>query len=327
MPTQNTQHVDALLTNVSIANWQSATNFIAGTVFPEIPVQKQSDLYVVIPAGDFNRDEMAPRADASQSAGGGYETGTDSYFCQVNAFHKDLGEQVKANSDTPFALRRATTAYLTMKGLIFKEKEFVRNFFSTGLWTTEFQGVASSPTGNQKLQWNDPNSDPIGDIKNEVTAQMLLTGGFKPTDLIIGPEVRDALELHPDIVDRVKYGTQSGVSIPTLDQIATLMNVQAIHVMEAVENTAGEGLDAVNAYIGGKHALLVYRTPTPGILEPSAGYTFTWAGLAGQGGMGTRILRYDIPLVPNAERIEIETAFDMKQISADMGTFYNDIVA
>ena len=44
-PTLSQVHVDAILTNSSVAYIQAADNFIANKVFPIVPVDKQSDLY------------------------------------------------------------------------------------------------------------------------------------------------------------------------------------------------------------------------------------------------------------------------------------------
>ena len=77
----------------------------------------------------------------------------------------------------------------------------------------------------------------------------------------------------------------------------------------------------------GKDALLLYVPARPGLKTPSAGYIFAWSGMLGAGAFGTRMVRIPIPLKGNgAERIEGEMAFDMKVVSADLGTFFHDIV-
>jgi len=95
----NTVHVDQLLSNVSVAFQQDASNFVASRAFPIVPVSKQSDKYVVIPRGDFNRDEMQKRADAAQSAGATFQLSDDNYFADVWALHFDLGKQTASNAD------------------------------------------------------------------------------------------------------------------------------------------------------------------------------------------------------------------------------------
>ena len=73
MPKMQNIHIDRALTNMSVAYMQDADVFIAGKVFPIIPVQKQSDLYFIYEKEDFFRDEAAERAAGTESAGGDYE--------------------------------------------------------------------------------------------------------------------------------------------------------------------------------------------------------------------------------------------------------------
>lgn len=328
MPTQNEVHVEGLLSNVSVAFQQDHENFIASRLFPDVPVDKQSDKYPYIPAGDFNRDEMERRADGTESAGGSFELSSDTYFAEVWAFHKDWGEQTVANADAEFELKEGITEYLTMKGLIRKEKMFASKFFTnTGVWSTDLQGVAGAPGAGEFRQWDDyVNSDPVKDITSARTSQQLLTG-FKPNTLVLSQEVLDVLELHPDIIDRVKYGAQTDISIAEISHLIKLFKVKRIEVMSAIENTAAKGQAASNAWIGGKNALLMYIPPAAGKFTPSAGYTFSWKGLTGQAGVGTRILSYDKPMTAGGKRLEIEMAFDFKQVAADMGTFFKDAIS
>jgi len=50
-PTSSGVHVDAVLTNISVAYIQNAMNFIAGRIFPTVPVTKQSDGYINLTIG------------------------------------------------------------------------------------------------------------------------------------------------------------------------------------------------------------------------------------------------------------------------------------
>jgi hypothetical protein len=97
--------------------------------------------------------------------------------------------------------------------------------------------------------------------------------------------------------------------------------------MKAIETTSKLGASTrTSAFIGGKHALLAYVPPAPGIMTPSAGYTFAWTGYLGAGPDGQRIKRFRMENLA-ADRIEIEMAFDMKVISADLGAFFNNAVS
>src|SRR4051812_35776166 len=98
-PMRSSVHVDRVLTNVSVAYLQSQDNFIATKVFPNIPVDKKSNVYFTYTKNDWFRDEAQVRAPASESAGSGYGVSTASYSADVFAFHKDVDDQVRDNSD------------------------------------------------------------------------------------------------------------------------------------------------------------------------------------------------------------------------------------
>lgn len=325
-PTAGDVHVNAPLTNISIAYIQGAENFIADRVFPNVPVQKKSDVYYAFDRGEFNRDEMTERAPATESAGGGYTVdNTASYLCRRYSFHKDVDDETRANSDSVLGSDRNATQYVSMKAMIKKEKIFATNYFAGSIWTNDYDGVNSGPTGDQVLQWDDASSTPIEDIRFAKTT-ILQSTGFEPNTLVIGQEVFDKLIDHPDIVDRVKYGAQSQVSTVDLPELQALFKIQRILVMKAIQNTANKGATNSHAFIGGKKALLLYAAPQPGIEVPSAGYTFSWAGLVGAGNMGTRIKKFRMDN-KSADRIEIDMAFDQKVVSADLGFFWDTVVA
>jgi hypothetical protein len=103
------------------------------------------------------------------------------------------------------------------------------------------------------------------------------------------------------------------------------MGIGRILVMKAIYNSAAEGATATHGFIGGKNALLCYAAPTPGLMTPSAGYTFSWTGFLGASPNGTRVKKFRIDH-RNTDRVELDMAFDQKLISADLGYFFNGIV-
>jgi hypothetical protein len=156
-PTQNQVHVDAILTNISVAYFQQNQNFIATRVFPVVPVSKQSDKFFTYTKNDWFRDEAQRRADATESAGGGYNLSTDSYQADVYAFHKDIGDQTRANADAPINVDREAAEFVTSRIALKMETQFVSNFFTTSIWGTD-----TTPSN----LWSDyTSSDPIGDIE------------------------------------------------------------------------------------------------------------------------------------------------------------------
>lgn len=326
-PTAGDVHVNRPLTNISIAMVQDAANFVAARVFPSISVASKSDTYYVYDRGEFNRDEMEERAPSTETAGGGYTVdATPTYNCRLHGFHKDIDDQIRSNADSQFQLDREATIFVTNKALVKREKLWVSKFFAGGLWTNDWDGVSAGPGANQVLQWSDPASTPIENVRAAKTS-VLESTGFRPNTLVLGQRVADALMDHPDFVDRVKYGqTNGGPAMVDEAVLARLFGVERVMVMAAIENTAAKGATNAHSFIGGKKALLCYSAPTPGLMTPSAGYTFSWTGHLGAGAEGNRIKKFRMENL-SSDRVEIEMAFDQKMIAADLGFFWDTIVA
>lgn len=321
-PGRSDVHVDRPLTSISLAFLQSDAGFVADRAFPRISVSKQSDTYFTYDRGYFNRAEMEKRAPATESAGANYTISTASYAADVWALHKDIADQVRANADAPLSLDREATQFLALQGLLRKEKEWVANYFVTGIWTTEVTGVSGAPGATQVQRWDEAASTPIEDVRTGIRSVQILTG-FRPNKMVLGREVLDALLDHPDIVGRLDRGQTTGPAMVMRESLAALFEMDEILVMDAIENTAAEGLANVHALIGGKHAVLLYAPPAPGLMTPAAGYTFQWTGLLAGGAAQISRMRMDLK---KADRVEIEMAFDQKLVSADLGYFFLTVV-
>lgn len=313
-PTQNQVHVDAILTNISVAYMQKAENFIASKIFPIVPVEKQSDKFFKYTKNDWFRDEAQRRADATESAGGGYNLSTDSYNAEVWAFHKDVGDQTRANADAPINVDREAVEFITSRLLLKMETQFVDSYFNTGIWGTDYTPA--------NLWSNYTTSDPLDDIEDAKRA-ILSTTGFEPNTLVIGYDVFKELKNHPDLVDRIKYTSSSVI---TTDMIARMFDVDRVVVSKAVKATNNEGGTGAYDFTAGKNALLCYSAPSPGLLQPSAGYIMSWTGVSGGLGQTIGSSRFRMESV-KADRIEAEMAFDMKVVAADLGYFFSAVVA
>jgi hypothetical protein len=190
--------------------------------------------------------------------------------------------------------------------------------------------VASNPSTNQFLQWNDDASDPINDVSQWVLDFRELNG-FAPNVMVMGAQVLRRLKNHPDIIDRIKY-TQRG--IVTQDLLATLFDVPKIHVAYGTKATVAEINDmadqdaaATYSFINDpKDVLLAYTADSPSLQTPTAGYTFTWNGYSAGNSEGIRIKSFRMEHIAS-DRVEGEMTYDMKVVSADCGVFVNSAVA
>ena len=322
-PHINSVHVDAILTNISIGYLQNQDNFIADKVFPVIPVDKKSDKYFVYNKNDWFRDEAQRRADATESAGGGFNLSTDTYSADVFAFHKDVGDQLLANADAPLNPLREAAEFVTRRLMLRRELQFVSDFFKTGVWATDVTGVSGTPGSGETKQWSDYTaSDPIDDIE-EAKSDILGATGMEANTLVLGYETFRTLKNHPDLVDRIKYTSSQTI---TTDMLAAMFDIPRVLVAKAVQATNKEGLTQAYDFAFGKKAALYHVAPNPGLLTPSAGYTFSWTGVSGGLGqvIGTSQFRMESL---KADRVEAEMAFDNKVTGADLGYFWETIVA
>jgi hypothetical protein len=315
-PTKASVHVDAPLTNISIAYMNSRESYVATRVFPIVPVDKQSDKYFTFDKAAFFRDQAQKRGEAQESAGSGYNLSSDTYYCDVWALHKDIGDQTRANTDNPLNADRNAAQFVTEALLIRREKEFVDTAFTTGVWATSV-----TPSS----QWSDlANSDPLGDIEAAKTA-ILQSTGREANTLVLGYEVFTKLKNHTDLKEMVKY-TSSRVI--TEELLASLLGVQRVLVPKVVIDSAADGASGVSmSFAYGKHALLCHVPAAAGIEIPSAGYTFAWRGLDGSfGDAGLRMKKFRMEHL-EADRVEGELAIDVKVTGSDLGYFWSSAVA
>jgi len=322
-PTGSQVHVDAILTNVSVAYMQKAENFIADKVFPIVPVDKQSDKYFVYDKNDWLRDEAQVRTDGTESVGSGYNISTATYYADVYAIHKDIGDQTRANADAPINVDREAAEFVTQRLLTRREIQFVSDFMTGGVWGNTATGVSGSPSTGQVRQWSDyTDSDPINDIE-EAKADILSVTGLSANTLVLGYDVFRQLKNHPDLVDRIKYTSSQTI---TEDMLARMFDIERVLVSKSIKATNAEGAAGTYAFTTGKSALLAHVAPAPGLLTPSAGYIMQWTGVSGGLGatIGTSSFRLDSL---RATRIEAELAFDNKVVAADLGYFWQTVVA
>lgn len=333
MLTPSAVHIDAPLTNLTIAFLQDANGFIADRVFPKVSVSKKSDKYYIYNRADFNRvGQVQARAPRTQAPRVGMSLSQDTYLTDVYSLATDFDFETLANEDAALDIRSAGAQMLTHQLLIDREIKWASTYFTGGVWGTDWDGVASSPSSTQVIQWsNYSTSTPIQDVTNIMRTVQLKSGGFKPNVMVVGKEVRDTLVNHPSILARLNGGaTVTNTALVTDAKLAEIFGVEEFLVMETVKNTGLEGLAESNAFIGGKLAAFYYRPRAAGLMIPSAGYTFTWDELENASGHGIAIKSYRgdyLAIDGVAEVLEANMAYDHKVVSTDLGAVIDSVIA
>lgn len=327
MPQLNASNVDAVLSNISVAYMTNQSDYIANKVFPVVNVDKMSGIFMKYDRGDWLRDEAQKRADATESVGSGYNVGKDTYQCDVYAFHKDVGEQIVANSSNLFNPIADAARFVASRLLLRQEVDFANTFFKTGVWGTDYSGSASTISGvngsNNFTYFSDyANSDPIA-VFEAAKERIAGTTGFEVNTAVMGRQVFASLKQHPEIIDRIKYVSDAVI---TEQIVARLLGLDRLFVAKSLVNTAKEGQSESLGYNFGKSVLLTHSAPNPGLLTPSAGYTFAWDGVSYGAGLsvGTRTIELE---TLNAVRVESQSAWSNKVVGADLGLFMSAVIA
>lgn len=318
-------HVDAPLTNLAIAYKQSESKFIAPLVFPEIPVQQQSNKYYVWDQDAFLRTSAQPRAPGTSAAERRMKLSTTSYLCEVLAVKDKITVEELANADPAVNIDASKTQGVMHDLLIRRDVDFMNTYMTTGVWGTTVTGTAGVPVAGTSFRfWDDyTNSDPIADVQAAIEEVEKATG-MTPNTFVTDRATHHKLRRHPLITELVKY-TQAG--IPTNAVIAAAFGVERYLVSGAVQATSAEGATFVGNYLVSKKALLCYSPPAAGLQVPAAGITFSWSGLmGGLGNLGVVMDRYpdDDKLT---EWIRGHIAYDMKVTGAPLGYFFDATIS
>lgn len=313
-PTPGDVHVNVPLTNLSIGWMQAQESFIADKVFPIVPSPNQSNRYYVYNRDDFFRVEARDRAPGTESAGSGYRVdNTPSFFCKPIAVHKDVDDMTLANADSVLSPERDATEWVSQQLMLKKDRDWASRYFTTGVWSTD-----TTPG----TLWSSALSTPILDIRTQIFAMQEATG-FKPNTLVLGARVWQKLADHVEFLERIKFTQKAMVDT---DLVASLLGLDRVVIAQATNNTAVEGATASYSYILGKHALLCYSASSPGLYQPSAGYTFSWTGYLAAGPAGQRIKRFRNE--PTAStRVEGEMCYDFKCVAPELGCLFANVVA
>ena len=321
-------HIDAPLTNLTLAYAQSQENFIADKVFPIVGVDKQSDYYYIYSRDDMNRTgdvkKLAPRTEVERI---GMSISSTTYTADVYGLGMDFDEQTLANEDAVLDIRSAGAQTLAMRLMIHREKQFAENFFAANLWGSE-----DLVSGRTITEWDEANSTPIKDVTAASRTMQLKSGGFRPNTMVVGRKVHDVLVNHSDILNRLSGGaTVTNTALVTKAKLAEIFEVENYYVMESVQNDNVEGAASQEgSFIGGNHAMLCYTPSSAGLMTPAAGLTFAWNSIPGANNLGITVESFSDDALKRqqiAEMIQVKMAYDMKIVGSELGYFFEQIVA
>jgi len=311
-PTQrDARPVNPVLTSLSIGFRNG--KFLWDQISPPFEVSEKSGTYFLYDRDFwFRRQEGAERAPTSPYLRTGYELSTDSYNTREIGFEKELGDPIRASSQTPEDLQIIDTRFLTNLIQLELEKRVQLAHFITGVW-----GTSNTLTGTS--QWSDfANSDPIADM-DTARRTILRNTGADAMKGFVGLLGWEQLKEHPLILEKYVHTTPS---IMTEALVAAVLGIDELVVGNSVENTAFEGAAYVGADIWTDNFLLkVDDDPSIDVGTPSV--TFMWNE---KGNIPWAMEDYRDEII-RADITRVFTHLDPQITSAQHGYLFLDVVA
>lgn len=334
LPDVSDVHVNVPLTQISMG--YQPKGFFSTKVWPLVPVDKQTDIYASYPKSYWARDLGGPgaaptgsgqavrRAPGMRARTVDYKVDTSStYRCTNYALGFEIPDELRANADAVFNLDRDATTLLTALLNLRFDREFAADMITSGVWDN---------TMTISNKWSDyAAGTPIEDIRaaqntlRRSTLGMSTDGGTK---LLMGALVYQRLADHPDIIDRIKYGSsQDRPAQVTENLLAQLFEVDQVIVCRSVftadeENGTAEASVTYTDVVT-DDVLLFWTPPAAQQLAPSAGYLFNWRSLAGGGLTYTRKGREERD---RYEWVEVHAYLDWVATTSGSGVYNGDSV-
>jgi len=305
--------VEYALTNLAVLYSPQEFNLAAEQVMPSIPTAKQEGTYWVYDKADRLTLPNTNRGPRGVARGADFGKTKATYATEDYALHALVTDRERNNASTPFDENVSTTEGLIDLLMLDREKRVADMVTSTA-------NITQNTTLTGTNQWSDySNSNPFSNLKTGRDACF-----FKPNTAVMSKEVWSVLEIHPDIVERVKY---VGGDV-TPERVASLLGIGKLIIADAQYNSAVDGQSVSYGSVWGKHVLMCYTRPGADLRRPSFGYTMKYdmVGAGGKGGLRVRTAR-DEKTGGGATYIEADCSVDEKLVAVDLAYLIIDAVA
>jgi hypothetical protein len=341
-------YVDVPQTGMAVRRFQTARNFIAPFLAPRKLVKKPSGLYTVWRMADLNRDELVSRGPSAPPTTSAFNRDLVPFKTDVRSLAFDLNAAQAAAADDDSDPEQMIPLALGYKALIGAELRVAQTFFQPNAWYRVVTGAAQdaigadgSPVGQRKF-FDDPTTDPVTAIGDEIRMQGLLTGQ-DPIAMVFGRRLWHFLRNHPKVRAALVSTTIPVIQArpATLEQMAALLELEWIGVSKAIYNTALENEAPTNRLIVPPNDALLYFAPSPGSLDadpamsvesnvPTAALVkLVWNGVSGVALDGIQVRTFPDPNAGpgGSMRSVIDVYNGYQVVTREMGTLFRNMVS
>lgn len=294
-------HVSVPLTNFAKGFRQNG--LVADTIFPRVPVPRETDLYTIWDRRNQQLLQQTLRAPGDPAQRVRRSLSSTSYHCRSHAIAEALPQETKANLEQAgygyMVTMQSMTQFLQELILLDKEVDMASKVCSTSIVTPNNVTLTGSD------QWSDPiNSRPLAIIADAKSTIRL--SGYEANYLIIGESVFNALCNHEEVKRAFIYTTPGSLGE---DQLKAYFKIENLIVARAVKVSAA----GVPSFVfTATDALLFYSQAASSMEDASFAKTFIWTGAPGTiGGYGV-VTGPDPDITAKTDVIGVDMYYDQK---------------
>lgn len=254
-------YVNPLLTNVSVG--YKNDSFIAGQLFPTVPVKKKSGQYFVKDKANLRSNVDANRGMYAEANLVSNNLTTEDFTLHEKSLQTRIPKDILDMYDDPFDPKRNATELVTELLEIQRENRLQDILLAAAAGD-------STITTDLNGSWSTTSTDIIDHARaarNNIQKRTLK----KANTVLLGKPAYDLIFTNAAFKELIKY-TARPTEAQIKNAIADFFDVQRVLIGEAVENTGAEGAADNLDYIWGDIVVFAYVESSPAIEKPTAGY-------------------------------------------------------
>jgi len=249
---------------------------IADLIAPTVPVQKQSDGYLVWSQADALRVEDDKRAPGTEANKITRSVSSGTYFADNYALKMPLTLEDRENMDAAYLqeLRNGRAKFIKSKLVLnweYRVAQQVTSGSNVGSYSTVVSDWIETRAGY---------SDPMANIWTAIN-NVYDSTGYRPNKCIMGETAWRYFRRHADVIS-ILHGydgapSQKGARYASREGFKNVFEFDEFLVGAAYYNTTQEGQTASLTQLWGDYVLVYFAPPAPSMEEPSFMYSFRWA--------------------------------------------------
>jgi hypothetical protein len=261
---QTTATLNPILTTIANQFMSDPKGFVAAEIFPEFDAPTQSGLYYMFAPGDIvNVPKLNPRAPGAPYQRLQTKISNDNYACENYGLEAPAPDEERKKYASYFDLDKLKTNRIVDTIRINRELRVASLVQGAGVTTAAIA-----------IPWNDPSSNPKGDV-DAAKETIRRASGMRGASLklVISEPTFLTLQYHPKLVDLFKFTTPG---LLNEDKLASYLGIAEVVVAYNIQATNNEGQAFTAADIWGNMALLCAVNAEQDLEVPTFGRTFKW---------------------------------------------------